>query len=231
MTIGPINSVGRSGTRTMRSPFQLFMGLYDTPLPPRPMKRNETSNGSDGIDDINDDSISRNEEGVTTALTSTRRLFEFNDDGTEVNNLLPPLGRSLQYGVDCYYEVTDRLVVNLIDKTDCHPMDATWSLEACKGDITEAWTCISTARRQLLDMIGNANDGTDKNGLSSKASELMIENEYEILKEERLQKEQEDRQRQSNDNSNYLFGDGVADEPWLPQQNPKPIDDEPWFTG
>ena len=198
------------------------MGLYDTPLPPRPMKRNETSNKSDNIDNVDDDTIT---------TISPRRLFEFNDDGTEVNNLLPPLGRSLKYGVDCYYEVTDRLVVNLIDKTDCHPMDATWSLEACKGNITEAWTCISTARRQLLDnKVGsNANDGNDDmDGLSSKVSELIIENEYEILKEERLQKE---REKESKDNNNYLFGDGVADEPWLPQQNPKPIDDEPWFTG
>ena len=211
------------------------MGLYDTPLPPRPMKRNETSNNkSDNIDDVDDDTISQNEEGVPITTISPRRLFEFNDDGTEVNNLLPPLGRSLKYGVDCYYEVTDRLVVNLIDKTDCHPMDATWSLEACKGDITEAWTCISTARRQLLDnKVGsNANDdGNDMDGLSSKVSELIIENEYEILKEERLQKEQKEREKESKDNNNYLFGDGVTDEPWLPQQNPKPIDDEPWFTG
>ena len=212
----------------MRPSFQLFMGLYDTPLPPRPMKRNETSNNkSDNIDDVDDDTI--------TTISPRRRLFEFNGDGTEVNNLLPPLGRSLQYGVDCYYEVTDRLVVNLIDKTDCHPMDATWSLEACKGNITEAWTCISTARRQLLDnKVGsNANDSNDMDGLSSKVSELIIENEYEILKEERLQKEQEEqREKESKDNNNkYLFGDGVSDEPWLPQPNPKPIDDEPWFTG
>jgi hypothetical protein len=37
------------------------------------------------------------------------------------------------------YEVTDRLVVNLVSKTSCKPLDTCWALEACKGDISEAW--------------------------------------------------------------------------------------------
>ena len=85
-TIGPINSVAaRSCSRTMRPSFQLFMGLYDTPLPPRPMKRNETSNNkSDNIDDVDDDTISQNEEGVPITTISPRRLFEFNWSNKEI---------------------------------------------------------------------------------------------------------------------------------------------------
>ena len=201
-----------------RCPTLLSMGLYDTPLPPRPMPRNETSK-QERIDE--DDDENGDEDCERSNLQPI--LFSFNEDGTEVNGALPPLGRSLRYGVECYYEVTDRIVRNLIDKTDCHPTDAAWALEACKGDVTEAWTCISAARRQLLDTgIGGSSS------LSSEVSELMAENEYEILKEERLENEkQKERQQKKTD----YFSKGTPDAPWLPKQNPKPVDDEPWFTG
>ena len=209
-------SISNTNDIWSRYPTLLSMGLYDKPLPPRPMPRNETSKqeGTGEDDDANEEDYERSDLQPI--------LFSFNEDGTEVNGALPPLGRSLRYGVECYYEVTDRIVRILIEKTDCHPTDAAWALEACKGDVTEAWTCISAARRQMLDY------GRGGSSLSSEVSELMAENEYEILKEERLENEkQQERQQKKTDH----FSKGTPDEPWLPRQNPKPVDDEPWFTG
>lgn len=184
------------------SPSHLKMGLYDQPLPPRPSPRN--SNNSGGDDEEEEDSF------------EAQRLFAFNTDGTEVRGWLPRLSRTLESGIDCYFEATDRIVQNLVSKTDCHPEDAAWALEACKGDITEAWTCISTARRQQL--IG------EDDSLSSEVSQLMAENDFEILKEERMEQE---RKRKRDE----FFKSGTPDEDWLPTNNPRPIDDEPWFTG
>ena len=182
----------------------LPMGLYDTPLPPRPERRNEDDNNG------NEDDSS----------LEVQRLFQFNVDGTEKRDLLPRLSRSLDSGIGCYFEESDRLVQNLVEKTDCNPEDAAWALEACKGDITEAWTRISMARRQLLD----GTNYNDMGGMFSEVSELMAENEFEIQKEELME---QDRQRKSKE----YFEPSKPNDDWLPIKNPKPIDDEPWFTG
>jgi hypothetical protein len=183
------------------------MGLYDKPLPPRPAPRNG-----------NNDDDKNNNSDEDQPFQVQQRLFEFNLDGTEVRGFLPRLSRTLESGIDCYFEETDRLVQNLVGKTDCHPQDAAWALEACKEDITEAWTCISIARRQLL--IGDTTGGV----LSSEVSQLMAENEFEIIKEERTERERIERR-------NEYFKPGKPDEDWLPMMNPNPNDDEPWFTG
>lgn len=179
----------------------LAMGLYDDPLPPRPERRDET-----------------NTTDSDESPYQVQRLFKFNLDGTESRGLLPRLGRSLDSGIGCYFEHSDRLVQNLVDKTDCHPEDAAWALEACKGDITEAWTEISVARRQLLE------GSEDARGLSAEVSELMAENEFEIMKEERMDRERIEKRKE-------YFRPSEPDQDWLPLKNPKPIDDEPWFTG
>jgi hypothetical protein len=183
------------------------MGLYDKPLPHRPSPKEPNNDGNN------------NDDQEDQAYPVQNRLFAFDiQTGKEVRGLLPSLGRTLESGIGCYFEETDRLVVNLVGKTECHPEDAAWALEACRGDITEAWTRISVARRQLLD---TTSDGF---GLSSQVSELMAENEYEILKEERLEQGRIQRQKE------YLQP-GTPDENWLPNSNPKPVDEEPWFTG
>ena len=149
------------------------------------------------------------------------RLFRFNKDGTEARNLLPRLSRTLESGIDCYFEESDRVVQNLAERANCRPVDAAWALEACKGDVTEAWVCISTARRTLLEKKTNP---SGPGSLKSEVSSLMAQNELEMFKEEL--KEQERIQKRKD----YLSG-GKPDEEWLPRSNPKPIDDEPWFTG
>jgi hypothetical protein len=54
--------------------------------------------------------------------------------------------------------------------------------------------------------------------------ELQIVQEFERRKETRLR----DRQKRDRDE---LFQGGTKDQQWLPKENPKPVDDEPWFTG
>ncbi|KAL7575120.1 hypothetical protein ACA910_000487 [Epithemia clementina (nom. ined.)] len=210
------------------------MGLYDTPLPPRPPPRPE-ENKNKFKDDTDEDG---DEDDDTSALlsSSTPLLFSFDvETGKEVNDLLPPLGRSLQSGVDCYFEPSDRLVLNLVRKTSCAVEDACWALEACKGDITEAWTCISTARRVNLNanrlptasdnVIGyDNNDFDDDFEWDEDSYEVEMQEQYERLKSQRM-KEQKRRNIQD------MFKPAPADQNWLPKQNPRPIDDEPWFTG
>ena len=180
----------------------LAMGLYDDPLPQPPadgMPKKRTSQDDDFIEE-----------------TSTR-LFQFGEDGKEVNGLLPPLGRRLDKGIACYFECSDRLVRNLVQKTSCNVDDACWALEACRGDMTEAWTRISYARRMRL-----MNPTTTTSG-NAEWDASAIEKRFQEIKQKRLK---EDKQSEIN-----FFQPGKSDENWLPRPNPRPIDDEPWFTG
>lgn len=180
------------------------MGLYDNPLPPRP------------VPSPPDDTGDKDDLDLPTTTTSSQRLFSFRANGTEERSLLPQLSRALTSGIECYYEVTDRKVQNLISKTNCHPEDAAWALEACQGDMTEAWTRISTARRILLNQ-GDTRSPTEK----AQSAELARE-ELEAFKAKlKVQKRRRDE----------YFSGGKADTPWIPRPNPRPIDDEPWFTG
>ena len=215
-----------------------WMGLYDKPLPPRPPPRNDKKkNGPNNSNKEGEDDDDDEEEDIPPSiLPPSPRLFAFDPTtGEEVNDLLPPLGRTLTSGVDCYFEATDRLVLNLVDKTSCSVEDACWALEACQGDITEAWTRISTARRLQLNanrlpsknqqQSSLDNDEEDDNGDWDEDSyDVAMQEEYERLKAQR--KEQE-RKRNVQD----FFKGGEADQNWLPKSNPRPMDDEPWFTG
>lgn len=167
------------------------MGLYDEPLPPRPPPVPKKEKPVEDEEDF--------------IMVPEQRLFEFDSMGREVNGRLPRLGRRLDRGVECYYEASDRVVQSLVENTGVNVLDACWALEACKGDVTEAWTCISTARRMQLT---SNNDDMD---------DLNVEDDFAELKAERKKDD--------------MFSMGEPDQQWLPRQNPKPVDDEPWFTG
>ena len=205
-------------TNTRRLPF-LQMGLYDDPLPPRPPPRPKKDAPKPRDDDDDDEFLGSDSEDNDNLNAQSLRLFSFDERGRERRQLLPNLSRRLDTGVACYFEPTDRLVKNLVDKTSVHPEDACWALEACKGDITEAWTCISTARRMLLDESRIDEDTPNVDWL-----ELEVEEEFQELKEKRIQ---EERKREVQD----FFKGGEADQEWLPRNPKGPVDDEPWFTG
>jgi hypothetical protein len=232
------------------------MGLYDQPLPPRPPpvppsrqgRRGSDANYNDDDDDEDDDegddvSASSSDgrvAGSDAAAMTTVNLFEFDAKGKEVNNLLPNLGRWLDKGVGCYYEATDRPVASLVRRTSCSPADACWALEACKGDVTEAWTRISVARRMKLEGgrlkqqqrggVASSSDGAEVEGddggyqvMDADVLELEMEEDFQELKQQRVE---EQKRRDVND----MFR-GDKDQDWLPRQTKGPVDDEPWFTG
>ena len=198
---------------------QLAMGLYDDPLPPRPTP---TVREDADVSDEDNDNLETEDTTTPIALELSEPLFSFDrKTGKEVQNLLPPLGRRLDLGIDCYFEAGDRKVQNLVAKTNCRVDDAAWALEACKGDVTEAWTRISVARRLALEkkrqkQTAEAGDAWDA---------LDIYQEFQKRKTAR--KEQERKRSMQN-----FFGSSEKDAKWFPgKENPKPIDDEPWFTG
>lgn len=147
-----------------------------------------------------------------TSFSFEQRLFQMTDSGKEKNNLLPPLPRSLKSRPRSYFKPTDRKVQNLVDKTSVDPVDACWALEACKGNISETLNRIETARRFVRDN-PSAAINMDDDGWSVKRQEQ----EFAKRESDRRKKEQQQK---------------MQDEKWLPgKENPKPIDDEPWFTG
>jgi hypothetical protein len=175
--------------------------------------------------DENDDDEDDSPSTRGSSSSSSIRLFKFNDQGREVNDLLPALSRRLERGTDvaeCCFEPTDRLVQNLVEKTSCHVDDACWALEACRGDITEAWTRISMARRLAFDNSAKRSTGNDDKDLMDVQMRALFA--------------QRKRNRLSEEKRRNLLDFWKAAEPkneqWTPgQHNPRPMDDEPWFTG
>jgi len=221
------------------TPF-LHMGLYDEPLPPRPApipnnkkKSNSRSRHRSEDEDDNEDDDNDSEENAASGAVS-QRLFSFTPTGKEVNDLLPNLGRRLDSGVECYFEATDRKVITLVEQTGANVDDVCWALEACRGDVTEAWTSISTARRmQLIQQRASASasggSGSNHNDPLAPPQDLdLMELEME---EEFAERKEERRQRQQQQDREEFFRGGTPDQPWLPRKNPNPVEDEPWFTG
>lgn len=208
------------------------MGLYDEPLPPRPAPiPNQKQTPRDDEDDEYDDDDEEHPDGGARAIASgavSQRLFSFTSTGKEINDWLPTLGRRLDTGVECYFEATDRKVITLVEQTGAHVDDVCWALEACRGDVTEAWTCISTARRmQLIQQRASSgsSSGIDQQPVQDlDVMELEMEEEFAERKEER-------RKRQQQQDREEFFRGGTPDQPWLPRKNPNPVEDEPWFTG
>jgi hypothetical protein len=201
------------------------MGLYDEPLPPRPPSRKKPEERPYNRNDMYDDEDDEDNDELLASVNDAapERLFFFKETGKEARNLLPPLSRRLTRGIDCYFEVTDEKVVNLVSQTSCHATDACWALEACRGDISEAWIRISTARRLLLQRQQNIDNIASQQDWDEDSYEIELEEEFEQRKLDRLQ---EAKKRHVQD-----FFRGEADEQWLPKANPKPVDDDPWFTG
>ena len=195
------------------------MGLYDSPLPPRPPPRKTPKGKAENWEDDDDDDDSQDTEDDARYESSSSTLFTFNKLGKEVRGLLPNLGRRLDSGVGCYFEPSDRLVQNLVGKTSCSVSDACWALEACKGDITEAWTRISMARRMQLED-GRLNSGD----FDADVRDLEIEEDFLEQKERRIK-------AQKKQDVKDFFKGGEPDQTWLPRQTKGPMDDEPWFTG
>lgn len=231
----------------------LRMGLYDTPLPPRPPPREENEAS-------NKEGESEEEEDVVAELSASQRLFQMKEDGREGQNLLPPLSRRLDTGIDCYFEVTDRKVQNLAEQASCNPVDAAWALEACKGDLIEARTCISVAQRMALEEIEvelrktqdkEADDKENEDEISLERSEdkktqkdnnkndsgLKLDDVkaelYDMLREDEWKEMAEERMnRRIYEKRMDAFKGSGKDAQWLPgKENPRPVDDEPWFTG
>jgi hypothetical protein len=195
------------------------LGLYDSPLPPRPLSQKDSRSEREAI-------LPETEEDIDSGDSSVvlDQLFSFGEDGKEGRALLPPLKRRLDSGVSCYYEHNDRLVLNLIEKTSCHPDDACWALEACEGDITEAWTRISTARRMILNRSRNDQLLQEDEDYDDEDYEVELIDEFQRRKKRVAT---ETKKRQTAD----YFTPSAPDAQWLPTKNPKPVNDEPWFTG
>lgn len=83
-----------------------------------------------------------------TTPSSLPRMFVFRADGTEHRSLLPDLDRSLAYISASYYEPQDPDVVELLKDTACHPDDACWALDACRGNLVTAKLHIVLAQQQ-----------------------------------------------------------------------------------
>lgn len=91
----------------------LLYGLYDDEIEPEPSKR----------------------------LWNTARLFKFDDNGNEVNDLLTPSDKyspsnwiSMALHVEAYPRLEDEQVLMVAEKTKCHPIDADLALLAKMGD-------------------------------------------------------------------------------------------------
>jgi hypothetical protein len=187
----------------------LAMGLYDKPLPPRPPSRDEPNDDDDDDDRLDSTSI---------------HLFELLPSGKESRNRLPPLSRRLDKGIGCYYEPTDRLVRRLVSKTSCSDRDACWALEACQGDLSEAWIRISVARRSQLDQ--------SRTRETDAVDEDWDEDLYDIELLQQFEQQKMDRKKsQDKLNVQDVFKGGEPDQQYFPTKNPRPVDDEPWFTG
>jgi len=201
------------------------MGLYDSPLPPPPpddfadkkrkISKRFVENNVDG-DDTNDD-------GDSDFTTSSSILFNFNENGVEASGILPSLGRNPSL-VPCFYEPEDNVVRSVVRMTRCHPQDACWALEACKGNIMEASVAIALAQRNALN---------SQVALPSDFKDVDWDEELKQCFDGGLRERTEAlKRREQLNNFKKMLEPGKPDEDWLPgSPNSKPLDDEPWFTG
>jgi len=214
----------------------LWMGLYDDPLPPSPPpanspppppgRRARLTPPKNFFPSVN-----------CAELSSLPRLFRFSPDGEEEKALLPPLKRSLRSGVPCYFEPEDRQAVAVAKRTECHPMDACWALEALEGDIAKACVAIALARRKGLEDGVKLEEGevdwdTELRDLME-GRHLDVEMDARPVGRDGLEERRTRIQTKNiKDHINGYFDAGNKDQTWLPgKPNPNPIDHEPWFTG
>lgn len=183
----------------------LSMGLFDT-LFPQPSE-----------DEFFNSTI---DNAKVPSKPPMKRLFSFRFDGTEKNDFLPCLSRSLDSGLGPLVSLTDDNVETLATDVGCLPEDAAWALEACRGDVAEAMTRILNAQKLTLERRKDPQQQTARSTKKVNANETLGQFR------EQLQKQEE----QTRKRVESLSG-GTPDADWLPMTNPKPVDDEPWFTG
>ena len=208
----------------------LTMGLYDKPLPPRPAPRDDNNDDEPPADEFKDNEI----DFIDTTQESPL-LFNMLPSGKEANDLLPELDRYLTSGVGCYFEVTDRVVLSLAENANCHPQDAAWALEACRGDPTEAWTRIGVARRvgyMKLNQLPAVDDNVD---WDAELFSLLNTDQSNVIRPLGKDGIQDRKDEIAKDNvkraTKDFFKPGNPDDSWMPGTKPGPVDDEPWFTG
>lgn len=200
------------------SPTVLKMGLYDKPLPPRPAP---------------DENRDRDEDFIRDDQLPT--LFSITNKGREVNRLLPNLARWPKSATDFKFPQSHPKVLQLVVQTSCHWEDASWALEAHDEEMSLARMAIDGAQKRALEE-GIALPKDQEIGSVDWDDEL-----FQLLQtpeKDRVQPMGSDGkdQRRQNKIDEQKKGppkwfDGKPDEPWLPGAPPRPIDDEPWFTG
>lgn len=192
----------------------LHMGLYDTPLPPRPAPRSNSGNNDPQPED-NDDSVDD----------------EFmNRNKIENNEPLPPQkGR-----VSPKYEEQDPKVAGIVRGLNVPWEDAALALEANEGNFNEAWMAVSNQKQKTIG----------ENVTVPKASGIDWDKEFAVrssitksirppgkdgIKNPNRETAQERFKRGVKEYFTKSERTGAQD--WLPQKNPTPDEDEPWYTG
>ena len=135
-----------------------------------------------------------------------------------------------------------------MDKTECTAHDACWALEAHEGKIVEAVIDIALAQRNALndavslpgkeeveqtDWDGELRDLNEMQKKSKQGPGKDFEQAGFSIGMDGLEERNEKIKRKAQvDGFKRLLDKGEIDQDWLPgKQNPKPVDDEPWFTG
>jgi len=249
-------SVMRRKRLCFRSSYcRLQMGLYDSPLPPPPpddfaekyKKSKQSKKKQFWIS--KDDEDGEDEDSPPATI-----LFYFDDSGQELSCILPPLGRN-PFLVSSFYEPTDNLVRSVVRMTQCHPQDACWALEAFKGNVMDASVAIALAQRKTLNKraalpseenkidlddelknLTNRASANDKQNPETRTPEewRVFEQEgYSLGNDGGLQERKKSLSNRERSNEiKRLLEPGKPNEDWLPgKPSPKPLDDEPWFTG
>ena len=214
------------------------MGLFDTPLPTSASSAEDENSGSRTFQTNQSTPINGNNNSLGASppspLTPMKRIFSFRLDGTEKNNFLPPLSRSLDTGLAPRVPLTDANVQTVSVNTHCLPEDAAWALEACQGDLLEASHRISTAQGMILEQTKNTllsqKTTTSSSLISSNGKVTSAKDKDKDLHSFRERLKQQERERRTREESNNLAS-GKPDGDWLPLRNPTPVEDEPWFTG
>lgn len=182
-----------------------------------------------------------------SSSSSEQHLFEWNLDGSEKEKRLPDLTRSLSNGIPCYFEASDKKVQIVMEKTECCAHDACWALEAHEGKIMEAMIDIAIAQRNVLneavalpdqDEVANTDWDEELKKLNSSGDKKKLDlgEEFEqagySIGMDGLKERKETLRNRDKMNEFKRLLDSKEDQDWIPgKQNPKPFDDEPWFTG
>uniref|UniRef100_A0A7S2KA80 Uncharacterized protein n=1 Tax=Leptocylindrus danicus TaxID=163516 RepID=A0A7S2KA80_9STRA len=195
----------------------VLKGLYDDEVEPEPSKR----------------------------LWNTARLFKFDEDGNEVNNLLTPSDKyspsnwiDMALHVEAYPRLEDEQVLMVAEKTKCHPIDADLALVALMGDTMAAMVAIGVAQRARLNasVALPSMEETQEVDWDAELKKLNEEKDGEVIRSLGMDGEEVRKERKKwkiiKDSTKSAFKEGTPDAKWLPgPDNPNPVDDEPWFTG